>query len=365
MFNLNAFTPTLLLTFAGLLIVILAALLLRFRRRSSAQRAQNPPLTIRQRLMGGLKLLGFGLLILALIVSTLVIVETYRTMLAETATAFRPVEIPPDTALPLQEITFTGGDGIQLAGWYVPPTNNVVIILLHGFSGTRADTLGYAEPLVAAGYGVLMYDERGSGESGGDHRSYGWEDGPDVTGAIHFIRQQPTGQSARIGIGGCSMGAQIALQGAVQNAEILAVWADGASTIRAVDNAPPHNLLSGVIVTTQYLLDWMYEMRLDLTAPPPMLEQIPLIAPRPIMLVGGGTEVGLLGSESPRIQRFGEVAGPNAQVWIIPEATHCDGLALRPEEYTARLVRFFDAAFGIDRFSSPCPPPERERAREK
>ena len=32
---------------------------------------------------------------------------------------------------------------------------------------------------------------------------------------------------------------------------------------------------------------------------------------------------------------------------IIEEAHHCDGPKLRPDEYAARMVAFFDAAFGL------------------
>jgi hypothetical protein len=42
-------------------------------------------------------------------------------------------------------------------------------------------------------------------------------------------------------------------------------------------------------------------------------------------------------------------AGPSAQTWIIPEAVHCDGPSRRPDEYTQRMVKFFDTAFGIIR----------------
>ena len=71
--------------------------------------------------------------------------ENNRTLQAETAPARQIVDIPPGTTLPLEEVTFTGGDGIQLAGWYVPPANGAVIILLHGYGGTRASMLWHAE----------------------------------------------------------------------------------------------------------------------------------------------------------------------------------------------------------------------------
>jgi hypothetical protein len=58
----------------------------------------------------------------------------------------------------------------------------------------------------------------------------------------------------------------------------------------------------------------------------------------------------MFGSEADMmIPRYARAAGPNAQVWIIPEAVHCDGPARRPEQYAQQMVEFFDTAFGIKR----------------
>lgn len=346
---LNTPLSNLLLLLTLLLLLILAGLILIFRNRKKPRPPQaSGPIGLHKLLVGFLKLLGFGLAALVLVSGILMYFENYRTLQAETAPAHQNVDIPPGTTLPLEEVTFDGADGIRLAGWYVAPKNGAVIILLHGYGGTRASMLWHAETLVEAGYGVLMYDERASGESGGDHRSFGWEDGPDVLGAVNFIQERLGKEQVPIGIAGCSMGGQIALQGAIQSAEIDAVWSDGPGIIRSADNAPAQNVVHVLVKISNHMLDAMYVQKLGIPAPPPMIAQIHKIAPRPIMLVGGGTEVGVLGSESAKIDHFARFAGPNAQVWIIEEATHCDGPAQRPQEYAQRFVEFFDAVFALD-----------------
>jgi len=66
------------------------------------------------------------------------------------------------------------------------------------------------------------------------------------------------------------------------------------------------------------------------------------------MLVGGGQAFTLLGSEGyTMIPRYAHYAGANAQTWVIPEATHCDGPNFRPDEYAERMMEFFDNAFWI------------------
>jgi hypothetical protein len=127
------------------------------------------------------------------------------------------------------------------------------------------------------------------------------------------------------------------------------VWADGSGTVRAQDIPPSANLLISLVKLGNYPLDWMFAVKLGIEAPPPLVEIIGDIAPRPIMLIGGGRPLSKVGSEELLQSRYLEFAGDNAQMWIIPEATHCDGPRVRPDEYAARMIAFFDAAFGIVR----------------
>lgn len=332
-----------------LIIFLVSLLVLLYRKQARQRRLPHEPFTPRRFGLAALKLALFGSGVFFLILAGVIVYGDYTSMKAEIAPVPRLVELPSGSALKPEEVIFPGYDGAPLAGWYVPPANGATIILLHGYNGTRIDQLWQAERLVEAGYGVLLYDERASGESGGDHRSYGWEDGPDVGGAIRFIQARQAGQDARIGISGCSIGAQIALQGAVLYPEIAAVWADGASNIRAADSPPPKNPFTLLLLGSNIVLDFMYEQALGIQAPAPMIEQIGKIAPRPIMLVGGGVEKGPFGSEAPRMKNYAGYAGSNAQVWIVEEAVHCDGSARRPGEYARRFIAFFDAVFGLQR----------------
>lgn len=296
-----------------------------------------------------LRLVGFftgAFLTLALVV---MIERTIYSLITETAPAPSQVTKPPDLEFTIEEVAFESSDGLKLAGWYIPAQNNTTIILLHGFGGNRTGTLWHARQLVPAGYGVLMYDERGSGESEGTYRSYGWEDSRDVEGAIRFIEERTVEGQPRIGIAGCSIGGQIALQGAAHFPEIGAVWADGASSLRARDLPTPTNPFSALIKAGNYTLEWSYEIKLGIEAPQPMIEIIGNIAPRPIMLVGSGRSMAFIGNEGVLLSRYQEYAGDNAELWIIDEAYHCGGPKVRPDEYAARMTAFFDAAFGITR----------------
>jgi pimeloyl-ACP methyl ester carboxylesterase len=300
-----------------------------------------------------LMLTGFGFFSLILIGTVLMLVLNFQLTIEETAPAPSQVWIPDDLPFPVEEITFMSTDGLRIAGWFVPPQNDVTVILLHGYGNNRLGMLWHAEWLVEAGYGVLMYDERASGESEGQYRSYGWEDERDVGGAISYLRGHPEVDPTKIGVADCSIGGQIALQGAAYYPEIGAVWADGASVIRAADNIPPKNLLTWLLYIGNHLIDWNYQRHLGIEAPAPMIEIIDDIAPRPIMLVAGGVERPFLGNEARDAFHYAQFAGDNAEVWVIEEAYHCDGPKKRPEEFAARLIGFFDAAFGVESRSDP------------
>lgn len=336
-------------------IIIVLALVLLWARRAMKRNKSNPvaaPKTlggrIRFTLLYLLRIVGVGLVALLAVTLFVMLDRNIYSVITETAPAPSEVNIPPGLSFEVAEVTFEGGDDLKMAGWKVPSQNGVTIILLHGYGTNRTALLWHAKQLVGAGYGVLMYDERASGESEGTRRSYGWEDPRDVQGAIRFVEAGRDGE--RIGIAGCSIGGQIALQSAARYPELEAVWADGASTVQARDLPPTRNPIVALMILENYSLDWAYELKLNMDAPPPMIEIIGNIAPRPIMLVGGGQALALIGSEGDTVvPRYAHYAGPNAQTWIIPEATHCDGPIRRPDEYAERMIEFFDTAFGVKR----------------
>jgi len=336
----------------GLPLGLLAVIAISRRRKGGSAKSKSDDATTprwKRFLIKTLRLTAFGLFSLVLITVALMLMMNYQSTVEETTPAPSQVKIPDDLSFDVEEVTFLSTDGLRIAGWFVPSENGVTVILLHGYGGNRLGMRWHAERLVEAGYGVLMYDERASGESEGEYRSYGWEDEHDVGGAVAFLSSRPEVDPAKIGIGGCSIGGQIALQGAAYYPEIGAVWADGASIIRAGDNVPPKNLIMWLVNMGNYMIDWQYQRILKIEAPPAMIEIIGEIAPRPIVLVAGGTERPFLGSEARYAHHYAQFAGDNAEVWVIDEAYHCDGPVQRPDEYAERMIGFFDGAFGVKR----------------
>ena len=58
---------------------------------------------------------------------------------------------------------------------------------MHGGSSDRKGAVAHAEMLARHGYGVLLYDARGRGESDGSENNYGWDWAKDIAGALAFL----------------------------------------------------------------------------------------------------------------------------------------------------------------------------------
>jgi hypothetical protein len=67
------------------------------------------------------------------------------------------------------------------------------------------------------------------------------------------------------------------------------------------------------------------------------------------MLVASGIPFPFVGSEGDHLKLYAQYAGDNAALWVLPDAGHCGGPRVRPGEYAARMVEFFDTAFENER----------------
>jgi pimeloyl-ACP methyl ester carboxylesterase len=228
-------------------------------------------------------------------------------------------------------------DDIHLSGWYIPSKNGAVVILLHGYGSNRLEMLSRANVLAAHGYGVLLYDLRGHGESGGNKRSFGWEDVSDVDTALEFLAGCKDVDPDRIGILGFSIGGQIALRAAAENENIRAIIADDPGYV-SIDDAPPAVSASEKFA---YFVAWVDDRGVSLWSgvpiPAGIPEILPQIAPRPIFFIDTGQ-----GGGRKFVRYLYELADDPKTLWEIPETYHGGQFNARPDEYEAKMIEFFD-----------------------
>lgn len=279
------------------------------------------------------RLIFFFFALLAAFPCTVVFIGTFglsfNYVMPSHSTVIRPANLPAIT----QDVTFVGADNLTLRGWYISPQNGSVIILLHGYYNTRMEMLFHALHLSQVGYGALLYDQRGSGESDGSQRSLGWRDVEDVAGAITFL----DGKAENIAIAGCSVGGQVALRAVARYPELRAVFADGPATVSAADLPPADSFEGRLTFTYHSFIDRLVELQVGMAAPLSLMDTVSQIAPRPILLYAAE-----FGNEKFYIRRFQQAAGSNAELWEIPGATHCAGPSAAPDEYARRMIEFFD-----------------------
>ncbi len=125
---------------------------------------------------------------------------------------------PPPAGLEVAEVAFEGTDGVPLSAWWVPPAGGGpqrAVVLIHGWGGSRSDEyVMRTAPLYAKwGYGVLMLDLRGHGESGGERRTLGYREVHDVRGALTWLEGQGV-EPGEVVLHGWSMGGATAVRSA-------------------------------------------------------------------------------------------------------------------------------------------------------
>lgn len=264
----------------------------------------------------------------------------------------RPVAAPAaELGLSVENVAFTSDDGVKLTGWYVPPKNGATILLLHGFGSTRAGMTAHAAMLSKAGFGVLAYDLRGHGESGGRIRSFGWRDIEDVGAAIRYLGTRAEVDVSRLGVLGFSVGGNLAVRAGARFPGVRAVVADAPAGVVAHDAPPPHSLAERYDRFQAELVDVGVAV-VSLTAPPPGLtDELPRLSPKPVLYVStGGENDGHVSA-----YRFGFAHEPH-KFLRLPSPTHVSGLSVDRATYEREVVEHFALATGA-KPAAPAPTP--------
>jgi uncharacterized protein len=273
-------------------------------------------------------LVGVGLL-LGLVFVVYPFAESY--VVTHTGRAFVPT---PDLGTAYRNVSFTTSDGLQLEGWYVPSRNGATVISFPGRNGPRKP----ARLLAQHGYGVLLFDRRGEGESEGDPNLLGWQGTRDIEAAVAFLRAQPGVDDGRIGGLGLSVGGEMMLQEAAESDDLRAVVSEGAG-IRSVREAVH------VEGAEKVLVSWLFGITTAGTAvwtsnlPPRSLTDLSGEITEPVLFIhatpGAGGET--------LTERYYEAAKGPKRYWAAPGG-HTGAIDAAPQEYERRVIGFFDRA---------------------
>lgn len=245
---------------------------------------------------------------------------------------------PAAVGLPHQDVVLATDDGVSLAAWYVESTNGAAVVLLHGAGSTRSSVLPQAEALARAGFGVLMVDARGHGESGGRAMDFGWHGDRDIAAATAWLARRPDVDANRIGAVGLSMGGEEAIGATASNDALRAVVAEGVTARVAGDEdwlSDRYGLRGALTERLEVAQDLVTDVLTGASRPTSMRDAVARSDAEYLLVAGGavpdeGHAAAFITSGSPE----------RVRTWTVPGAGHTAGLRTDPAGWSDRVVGF-------------------------
>jgi dipeptidyl aminopeptidase/acylaminoacyl peptidase len=239
----------------------------------------------------------------------------------------------------LVDVSFQRADGAVLRGWFAPGRTRAAVVLCHGTEDDRASMLPEARVLARAGFGVLLFDWPGNGESEGSIQ-LGDSERRALKTALEWLSHRPDVDPDRIGAFGFSIGGYIVAQVAADDRRLKAIIFVGA----------PGDLLAttrfqyrrwGVLSQWPALLaDRLSGADLGEMRPKDLVLHM---APRPLLAIGG-TEDPVV--PVPMVRELYDALPEPKELWLIPSQQHGKLIEKAPLEYPRRIVDFYRRALG-------------------
>ena len=248
-----------------------------------------------------------------------------------------PKQTPTSDGLPFIDAGVTTAEGLKLVGWYIPGTNGVTVIFVHGYKNDRGSMLGSAAMYHAHGYTALVIALRAHDRSDGERITFGHLEVGDLDAWYQFAAHQPNIDPRRIALVGVSMGGSISIQYAARNPRIAAVVADSAfssmddtiaTSVRHFTGLPAFPFAS--------LIGFWIREETGLTREEADAKRaIGRIAPRPVFLMQGGADT-TISPDSGKL--LYDAAGEPKTLWFDQALDHAKFFEQRRDEYERRVV---------------------------
>lgn len=259
---------------------------------------------------------------------------------------------PADLGLGYTDAEVSAADGALLAGWYIPSTNDAAVVILPGSGSTRSSTLDHAGVLARRGFGVLLLDPRGHGDSAGPAMDFGRYGEQDVAAGVDFLTRRPDVDPSRIAAVGLSMGGEEAIGAMATDPRIRAVVAEGATRRVWRDRewlVDSYGIRGRIQLGVDAITDGLADLLTDADRPEPLGDAIAASAPRPALLIAAGERP----DEITAAETLQRRSPAGVCVWVVPGADHIGGLATDPVGWDQRVSAFLDDALAPNRSTPP------------
>lgn len=244
---------------------------------------------------------------------------------------------------PLETIHIKAEDGLPLTGYYIPaaqPSKRTVIVI-HGYSSQGREMGAFAKFYHEMGFNVLMPDNRGHGQSGGDYIGFGWPDRRDIMQWIRYLLQR-SGPDMAMTLHGVSMGGATVLMTSGEDLpeQVKCIVSDCAYSsvkdiltyqLKQMYKLPPFPLLPVTSLICKLRAGYFFGEGSALT----QVAKTRL----PILFIHGDQD-----SFVPfaMVHPLVAAAGGEKELYVVPGAVHANAYFVNKQEYVKRISGFIN-----------------------
>lgn len=263
--------------------------------------------------------------------------------------AGRRVQFPAVDGHPIEGVIMSGNPGMPRRG---------MIVFAHEVGSDRRSGPRYCRGLLDAGFDVFLFDFRGHGttkpESG--YRPWHWptdRERADMLGAIAYIGSylEREGRPREVGLFGLSRGAGAAILASAESDCVAGIVTDGAFSsdmtleflmkrfakifvrIRIIAENHPRIVWRFIRWLAFRECERKYDCRF-----PSVRKALLRLGKTPILFIHGEKDSYIPIAQSQAL--YDLAAGPK-YLWVVPRAKHNQSVLVAPNEYAARVIRFF------------------------
>lgn len=245
--------------------------------------------------------------------------------------------------LEYEEVAFPTSDGLTLRGWFFPTSDPSAPAILYAPATAKDQRQGMSlvSPLHDAGFQVLLFSYRGSGNSDGNRFrfTYGAKESVDVDAAVRYLSE--TRGLNYIGAIGHSAGAVSIILSAARNPKIDALVV--AAPFTTLDEIWNENCPKFIPTKLYDFAMHLSELRKGFSRQQVRpLDVINQIAPRPILFVDGMEDRRITVDQA--IDLYDAAGHPKQLIWL-PTATHSQVRSPGLDELIQPIVKFFGANY--------------------
>ncbi len=283
-------------------------------------------------------------IVLWIVATVIVIVAIYLGISAYVTVEAISVQRKPITESPVgidyENVSFPSRvDEMTLKGWYMPGGDSCIIIVTGGWDNRINENIRILEitgNLVSNGFSVLLFDKRGRGESDGKAMLL-VHTAKDIGGALDYVRNRGHTTAYLLGY---SAGAASSIMFAAEN-DITALVSDSSFAdldemlVRGIVDRGYPEFFARVFSPGAFLVArivYGYESVNPI--------EVVVDVSCPILFIHGEVDHFIPVNDVYRLYQASN--NPFDEMWVVPDADHCQEYNTNPTGYIDRLIAFFD-----------------------